>query len=185
MTTTTTPSAATPSAATPFRRTLALPNRQGTVEIVVKLADGKPASLSVTGALYERDRPHADRYLIACGQIADTLRAAFPGHAGIARLAALWDRWHRNDLRPACAHQMALGWDKEPIDPSKPTTTYGRFGQNTIASWNLKGWLPYTLGGYLGRPCPDCGYRYGTAWLHEEIPADVLAELAALDLGAA
>lgn len=27
----------------------------------------------------------------------------------------------------------------------------------------------------LGAPCPTCGYRYGTQWVKEEIPADVLA----------
>ena len=28
-----------------------------------------------------------------------------------------------------------------------------------------------------GKPCSWCGYRYGTAWLREEIPADVVAEI--------
>lgn len=31
--------------------------------------------------------------------------------------------------------------------------------------------------GLLTKPCPECGYRYGTAWKHEDIPADVMAEL--------
>jgi hypothetical protein len=26
----------------------------------------------------------------------------------------------------------------------------------------------------LGAPCPVCGYRYGTQWLHRELPADVI-----------
>lgn len=28
--------------------------------------------------------------------------------------------------------------------------------------------------GLLGKPCPECGYKYGAAWLREEVPADVL-----------
>lgn len=28
--------------------------------------------------------------------------------------------------------------------------------------------------GLLCRPCPECGYKYGSAWLREEVPADVL-----------
>lgn len=28
--------------------------------------------------------------------------------------------------------------------------------------------------------CPDCGYKLGHAWLYEEIPADVLAQINAL-----
>lgn len=34
--------------------------------------------------------------------------------------------------------------------------------------------------GLLMKPCDVCGYKYGSAWLHEEVPADVIAELAAL-----
>ncbi|MCP4204243.1 MAG: hypothetical protein GY769_20190 [bacterium] len=34
--------------------------------------------------------------------------------------------------------------------------------------------------GLLSKPCPECGYKYGTAWLREEVPADVIAELHAL-----
>ena len=34
--------------------------------------------------------------------------------------------------------------------------------------------------GLLTRACTVCGYKYGSAWLHEDVPADVLAFLAAL-----
>lgn len=34
--------------------------------------------------------------------------------------------------------------------------------------------------GLLGRPCEVCGYRYGSAWLKEEVPAEVLAFLESL-----
>lgn len=26
----------------------------------------------------------------------------------------------------------------------------------------------------IGAPCPECGYRYGSAWTHRELPADVI-----------
>ena len=32
----------------------------------------------------------------------------------------------------------------------------------------------------LSQPCPVCGYRYGSSWLYEEVPSDVLAWLQAL-----
>lgn len=31
--------------------------------------------------------------------------------------------------------------------------------------------------GILTKPCPVCGYRYGSAWLYEPLPADVVAFL--------
>ena len=34
--------------------------------------------------------------------------------------------------------------------------------------------------GVLTKRCPTCGYEYGSAWLHEDVPEDVLAWLVAL-----
>lgn len=34
--------------------------------------------------------------------------------------------------------------------------------------------------GMLCAPCPTCGYKYGSAWLHEDVPADVIAWLESL-----
>ena len=34
--------------------------------------------------------------------------------------------------------------------------------------------------GILGKPCPVCGYKYGTSWLREEVPEDVLQFLYSL-----
>jgi hypothetical protein len=42
------------------------------------------------------------------------------------------------------------------------------------------GWVNVKDGGLLSKPCPVCGYKYGTAWIFEEVPSDVLAWLAAL-----
>ena len=33
---------------------------------------------------------------------------------------------------------------------------------------------------YIGKPCPVCGYKYGTAWLKEEVPDDVIKWLESL-----
>lgn len=29
----------------------------------------------------------------------------------------------------------------------------------------------------LSQPCPVCGYKYGSAWLHEELPESIISEL--------
>lgn len=34
--------------------------------------------------------------------------------------------------------------------------------------------------GILAKPCPVCGYKYGTKWLHEEIPDDIVEFLKSL-----
>lgn len=95
-------------------------------------------------------------------------------HGLIHLFFTVWDRWHMNDSKAGCWHQRLMGWDKEPIDPSKPTTAYGKFypGQPTD-SWNSKGWV-YPPHGHLTEACPACGYKYGTKWLHEDVPAKVI-----------
>lgn len=40
------------------------------------------------------------------------------------------------------------------------------------------GWKSYD--DHPSEPCPECGYKYGSAWLREEVPADVLAWLQSL-----
>jgi hypothetical protein len=34
--------------------------------------------------------------------------------------------------------------------------------------------------GLLTKPCDVCGYKYGSRWLFEELPADVLATIETL-----
>jgi hypothetical protein len=151
-----------------------LPRKRGHIDIEVS---GDPKHLAISGSIYEPGRPHTDRFFQSGGQIYDTLLQEFPDNPKVHRLVDLWKRWHLNDMRPGCEHQRAAGWDKEPIDPTKPLDTYGLFPPNTQTSWNMKGWLPASLGGYLSAPCPVCGYKYGTAWIHEPLPDDVVDEL--------
>lgn len=91
-------------------------------------------------------------------------------------LVMTWRRWHLNDMRAGCEHQREQGWDKQPIDPTKPTDTYGRhFEGQQQDSWNLLGWVrpDEHPDGLLTKPCPVCGYKYGSAWLTEELPESV------------
>ena len=95
----------------------------------------------------------------------------------------IWRRWHLNDMKAACVHQRWFGWDEKPIDPSKPTNTYGtHFEGQKSASWNLLGWVrpDEHPDGLMTKECPVCGYKYGTAWLKEDLPAEIIAEIEAL-----
>ena len=51
-----------------------------------------------------------------------------------------------------------------------------RFYKLDTEEKRLSGWVPYTTHpeGVLNKPCPVCGYKYGSAWLFEEIPAEVI-----------
>jgi hypothetical protein len=68
-------------------------------------------------------------------------------------LLDVWKRWHLNDMRAGCEHQRALGWKYDTHrDPDQEAPGYP----------------------HVGLPCPECGYRIGSAWLREEVPAEVL-----------
>lgn len=131
--------------------------------------------LNADGEFYGLDASEAPngkiRILESCGQIRETIAEWFPEVTPLLP-------WHLNDMKAACEHQDELGWDKRPIDPSKPLNTYGRFfeGQKQD-SWNMLAWVRRDEHpeGLLSEPCPTCGYRYGTKWLKRDLPADVVA----------
>lgn len=76
----------------------------------------------------------------------------------LASLCDLADRWHLNTMRAGCAH----------VAPVYETDRYGR----SVPSLDLT------------PPCPLTGYRYGSAWLVEVLPDEVLAELTVLGVDA-
>lgn len=95
----------------------------------------------------------------------------------------VWKKWHLNDLQAGCEHQRAEGWDKRPIDPSKPTTAYGKHFEGQLGdSWNMLTWISRKEHpqGLLSHPCSTCGYKYGTAWLKVEVPQDAIDFLKSL-----
>lgn len=74
---------------------------------------------------------------------------------------AVWDRWHLNHMRAYCEHQRELYGKKE---------------------LKYKQWVYETEHpeGILCKPCPICGYRYGTSWMKEELPFEVYEFLVGL-----
>ena len=83
----------------------------------------------------------------------------------LLKILDIWDRWHLNDLKAGCEHQRAAKWEEIKLDDSKP------WSQENSAMWTHKKDNPK---GLLNEPCPVCGYKYGSAWLFEVIPNDVV-----------
>ncbi len=148
-------------------------------DVFVKVEFTDDGRLSMTGVV--GPRANGDSWG-SCGQIHDELLKLEWRPDGwtagmVSRLYDIWKLWHLNDMRAGCEHQRAAGWDKRPIDPKKPTSTYGRhFDGQKQDSWNLLGWVRRDEHpkGLMCEPCPECGYKYGSAWLKEEVPFAVL-----------
>jgi hypothetical protein len=122
----------------------------------------------------------------SCGQIGGTKIEEFPEPWTpelVQQFYEVWERWHLNDMRAGCEHQRFEKWDERPIDPSKPTNAYGKFypGQE-CDSWNMLTWVRCDeyKDGLMCKPCAVCGYKYGTQWLHEEVPEKVIEFLTSL-----
>lgn len=81
------------------------------------------------------------------------------------KLLTIWKKWHLNDMQAGCEHQRAMGWNKIKLDDSKPLS------YDNMASWKRPEDHPK---GVLTKPCPICGYKYGTAWLKVDVPSEVL-----------
>lgn len=130
--------------------------------------------LSVDGDLHGLDvlNEEGNEILVleSCGQIRDEIAEWFPEVVPLLK-------WHLNDMQPGCEHQERDGWADRPIDPTKSTDTYGKhFPGQQNSSWNMLVWVrPDEFpGGLLCAPCPECGYKYGSAWLKRDLPAEIV-----------
>lgn len=71
-----------------------------------------------------------------------------------------WERverclpWHLNGMSAACDHQ-AVEYETDPYGRRRPSLT-------------------------LTEPCPDTGYRYGSAWLVRELPVSIVRDVETL-----
>lgn len=120
---------------------------------------GRHLRLSITGDVIDPKRRGEARY-ISGGQIVDSLAEVVKFAQGwdrrsVDELAALWRRWHLNDMRAGCAHV-------------EPVYEIDRYGQRVPS-------LDHTPA------CALTGYRYGHAWLVEELPEEVVAYVKSLN----
>lgn len=82
----------------------------------------------------------------------------------------LWKTYHLNDMHPECEHQRELGWPefgRQIVEINH----YNRIEYRSLYSLSPD----KHPDGILGKECPVCGYKYGTAWKYMPIPDEDLA----------
>ena len=161
-----------------------------TVEIEIK-QERKGRELSICGNVYYSNGrgPHS------CGQNIEDVESVDRFANGwsrelVAELVAIWRRWHLNGMQAGCQHQRALGWkscrghyDPDGLetctDPIKPATREAVAQAAREARRDGAGLVKgpgehyYCGQDKVNKPCPECGYEYGSAWLHEPLPPEV------------
>lgn len=85
--------------------------------------------------------------------------------AQLDELLAIWDRWHLNHMNAGTTVQCAY-LRKHRVKVTYPKSQYDQ-DLDTLKAAGLN-------------PDPETGYEYGTAWLNEEVPIEVLDWLRAL-----
>lgn len=109
--------------------------------------------LSLTGDLWNSG--HTD--ILQGGQMQDSI-LDYVNTARTRKIVELWNRWHLNDMRPGTATQAALLELRPGV-------------QDYTARCRVLAVNDLLI---------DRGYKYGSAWLVEYLPTDVLIELAQL-----
>jgi hypothetical protein len=99
---------------------------------------------------------------ITCGQCVDGVAALFPHDKKAQRMLAIWQRWHLNDMHAGTPAQ-------EKYLRDNPVEEMYRSDHYTHACLKLQA--------ALLDPDPETGYRYGHAWLTEDLPQDVINEI--------
>ena len=115
-------------------------------------------SLSIVGTYFTGKKLlKSDKNMLGFGQIHDEVQEIIP-----ARLYEIWKRWHLNDMRPGTFVQ------EEILRQAKAS---GVEINNYDEACN-----------YLQRfdAYVDEGYKYGSRWLKEELPQEVIDYVCAL-----
>lgn len=133
-----------------IERTLYFTNGKKSASIVVTIRHGR---LSISGDVFRGKRLlRNSSNLSSSGQCIDEAADLLP-----SELIAIWRRWHLNDMRAGTPTQEALLREVEP-----ELLKSGDYYSNACAYLEAHGLLI------------DNGYKFGTAWLHEELPEAVI-----------
>ncbi len=108
--------------------------------------------------------------IVCGGQCLEEVCAYFPNNDHAQRLLAIWREWHLNDVKAGSPAQEAF-LKANPVTYAHPVSHYDA----ACAALEAAGLLVDENCIHNGKP-----YRYGSAWLKTEVPADVVAEIESL-----
>lgn len=109
----------------------------------------------------------------SCGQVVDSLGAIETYARGwdfrsVMKLGGVWRRWHLNDMRAGTpAQEEATRAHRKQLDTAE--------GRHAFDDYRARCAYLESIGLLV-----DDGYTYGSSWLVEEVPTDVLEWLAGL-----
>ncbi len=105
--------------------------------------------------------------IVCGGQCLEEVCAYFPQNETAQTILKIWREWHLNDMKAGSPAQEAF-LKANPVKAAYPVSHYDA----ACAALEAAGLLVDENCIHNGKP-----YRYGSAWLKAEIPADIVAEI--------
>lgn len=140
----------------------------GRLFVTIQYENGRLSITGVEGPKKNGDARGSCGQIVMSGLRVDTYADGWDA-AKLATLAKVWDRWHLNDMRAGSAVQESY-LRAHPVTAVYPGPHY------------VKASAVLTKAGLN----PDAnGYKYGSAWKSEDVPAEVIDWLFALPVGEA
>lgn len=99
--------------------------------------------------------------LSICGVVARNRYDDLTGGQIIDYVAQLPDTSLLNGWTPALRDRLVAIWERWHLNSMRAGCDHQRA-------------LGWTYDAHPSEPCPECGYRMGSAWLFEELPLDVI-----------
>lgn len=125
----------------------------GKLTVDLEPVNDKYLSVSICGEIW--NNLHTD--IIAGGQLVDEIAKLIPSKR-VKRIEELWNRWHLNDMKSGTVTQQ--NWVRIHLALTGKRYDYGEICQE----------MPQNI-------LVDRGYKYGSAWLVDLVPPEVVEEL--------
>lgn len=148
----------------------------GAVFCTIKFSGEERGRLSIVGVIGPTKGGNCRG---ACGQIDSTLAGINPTDWKFAKgwdysklhdFLRIWERWHLNDMRAGSPTQETFLRENPPVY-AYPKSYYETACEVLAGAGILEDWKLI----HDGKP-----YKYGTSWLYEEVPNEVLEFLGGL-----
>ena len=146
------------------------------------------------------NKPHTDiiRGGQCCDDVLKEIHTWATSRKKALRMVEIWSQYHLNGMNAGCAHQRAEHWENRRIPRDEVGDKYAGGDERGIYATQVypleaceghfeKGaWVnasPFVSrdhchkDGLLTKKCPVCGYQYGSAWIHEDIPEEIIKEI--------
>lgn len=104
--------------------------------------------------------------ILCGGQCYETISELFPDNEFVQEVVAVWARWHLNDLKAGTRRQAQLLDDFEAANPD------WRSQIPSIAQYEFQCYILEQASLLI-----DNGYKYGSAWLVELLPQEVIDQV--------